>query len=77
MKGKNSKKCLIIESIIKAVIATIIVYLILGPLNNEFTYILQNSLEKDLAVTTSLIMFIPFLVISVIVNFIEFYFKEK
>ncbi len=73
---KHGKKVLI-DSVVGAIIATVIVYVIVGPYNTEFVKILQGISEKGFAVNTCLIVFPAFLIACLSFNLAKIVIKEN
>ena len=73
---KHGKK-LLIESLVGAIFATIIVYVIVGPYNAEFTKLLQTISDKNIACNVCLIMFPAFLIINFTIKLAMIVAKEK
>ncbi len=73
---KHGKKVLI-DSVVGALIATVIVYVIIGPYNTEFVNILQGISEKGLVVNTCLIMFPALLIVCLCINLGKIVIEEK
>ncbi len=73
---KHGKKVLI-DSVIGAFIATVIVYVIIGPYNTEFVNIMQGIAKDGSAFEVSLIMFPIILIVYLIIKLGRIVIEEK
>ncbi len=73
---KHGKK-LLIDSVVGALIVTVIVYVIIGPYNTEFVNIMQGVAKDNSAINVSLILFPIILIIYLIINLGIIVTKEK
>lgn len=65
---KKEKKEVLINSLGSSILATIIIYLIVGPFNADIVKILPIIAEKDWAIKLSLIMFPIMFIVYMLIN---------
>ena len=74
---KKYGKKILIDSIVGAIIATIIAYVIVGPYNSEFTEILQIIASHDSKTEICIIIFLITLIINITINLGKVVVKNK
>ena len=68
MKKTINRKKVLIDSLIEAIIVTIILYVIIGPYNNEFVNIMQDISKNESVLSVCILMFPIFLIVHICVN---------